>query len=525
MEPTLPSGISRRDLIKLIGAGALYALLPNRGEASLLPAFEPGKGKGLIFVVGDGMPLGVTRAMHEIRTGVFGRADSSLYSRLRDSRSSVGYMATASLSSIVTDSAPASAAWATGVKTANRLLAALPDGRPLTTIMELLKGEGYGCGLVTTTRVTHATPAAWVSHQPHRDLEDAIALDLLEFRPHVLLGGGSVHFDAAKRPDRNDLFAEFAKAGFDVVRNRKSLLASEPDVRPLMGSFSASHLAYAVDRLNDRELGAQQPSLPEMTTAALQRLSRNPRGFILQVEAGRIDHASHSNDAWGAITDMLELDDTLAVIDTYLAANPNTLVIVTSDHGNSGWGINGTGPDYNDAAAALRSYGAAKASFEVIIKKMKGRGAAEIGEIVREYAGFAIGKDEARMIAAAMAPDFAAYPGDYVYQPDATLARILSHSSYGKNSKGQPAALIRRGNVGFTSCNHTAEDQLLLAYGHKARELGMDRLVDNTYLYEVMCRYFGVSHRNPVMTPAQALPFLKTVSADEWQRHMKRHIA
>jgi alkaline phosphatase len=262
-----------------------------------------------------------------------------------------------------------------------------------------------------------------------------------------------------------------------------------------------------------------------MTAAALQRLSRTPRGFILQVEAGRIDHASHSNDAWGAIMDTLELDDTLAVIDTYLAANPNTLVIVTSDHGNSGWGINGTGPDYNDSSSALRSYRAAKASFEVIIKKMKGKGPAEIGEIVRGYTGFVIGQDESRMIAEAMAPDFVAYPGDFIYQPDATLAKVLSHSSYGLGSKGQTTAAIRRGNVGFTSCNHTAEDQLLLAYGHKAREFGMDRFVDNTYLFEVMCRFFGISHRNPSMTPSQALPFLKTSSISEWQRHLKSHIA
>ncbi len=521
METTTPSGISRRDLIKLLGAGALYSLLPNRGEAAPLPAFEPGKGIGLIFVVGDGMPLGVTRAMHEIRTGVFGSRDSNLYARLRDSRSSVGYMGTASLSSIVTDSAPASVAWATGVKTSNRMLAALPYGRPLTTILELLKGEGYGCGLVTTTRVTHATPAAWVSHQLHRDLEDDIALDMLAFRPDVLLGGGSAHFDAAKRPDKKDLFAGFAKSGFDVVRDRKALLASESDTRPLMGTFAASHLAYSVDRLNNKELGAAQPTLPEMTAAALKRLSHNPKGFVLQVEAGRIDHANHSNDAWGAIMDTIELDDTLAVIDAYLAANPNTLVIVTSDHGNSGWGLNGTGPDYNDAAAALRSYGAATASFEVIIKKMKGKGAADIGEIVREHTGFTINTAESRMITDAMAADYAPYPGDFICQPDATLAKILSHSSYGKSSNGQS----RRGNVGLTSCNHTAEDQLLLAYGHKARELGMDRFVDNTYLFEVMCRYFGISFKNPSMTPEQAKPFIKTTSAGEWQNHMKRHIA
>ena len=84
MESIKPSGISRRNLIKLLGAGALYALLPGRSEAGIFRAFEPGKGQGLIFVAGDGMPLGVTRAMHEIRTGVFGHKDSNLYSRCRE---------------------------------------------------------------------------------------------------------------------------------------------------------------------------------------------------------------------------------------------------------------------------------------------------------------------------------------------------------------------------------------------------------------------------------------------------------
>ena len=521
MDEFISGGISRRNLIKLLGAGAVSALLPHNGQAAPLPTFEPGKGKGLIFVVGDGMPLGVIRAMHEIRTGVFGRKDSHLYARLRDSRSSVGYMSTASLTSIVTDSAPASVAWATGVKTANRFLASLPNGQTLTTIMELLKGKGIGCGLVTTTRVTHATPAAWVSHQPHRDLEDNIALDLLAFAPDVLLGGGSVHFDPAKRSDKRDLFAAFSAAGYEVVKERKSLLARTISRKPLIGIFARSHLAYAVDRLNDPSL-SDQPSLPEMTRIALEQLSAHPRGFILQVEAGRIDHASHSNDAWGAIMDTLELDDTLAVIDSYLAANPETLVIFTSDHGNSGWGINGTGADYNDATTALRSYRAATASFEVIIKKLKGKQPAEIVEIVREYTGFAISPAEARMIVDAMAPGYATYPGDFIYQPDATLAKILCHSAPA-GSAGTPA--VRRGNVGFTSCNHTAEDQLLLAYGHRAREFGMDRLVDNTYLFEVMCRYFGISHRNPTMTAREALPLIPPVSTAEWRSHMKRHIA
>ena len=532
-EDTQENGLSRRELMRLLGAGALAALVPGMvpgsasgsGNGSAQGAdkaarggFARAAGPSVIFVVGDGMPLGVVRAMHEIRTRVFGRADSNLYARLRDPKSSVGYMATASLSSIVTDSAPASAAWATGVKTINHSLSVLPDGRPLTTIFELVKPRGVATGLVTTTRVTHATPAAWVSHQSDRDSEDTIASELLAFKPEVLLGGGRAHFDPQKRKDGRDLLAGFAAAGYDTVFDRAALLAAPTHAKPLVGLFSPSHIAYHVDRLNDSALSAQ-PSLPEMTAAALHRLARNPGGFLLQVEAGRIDHASHSNDAWSAILDTIELDDTLGVIDAFLKVNPRTLVIVTSDHGNSGWGVNGTGPEYNDATSALRSYHAGKASFEATIKRMKGKSQGEIQQLVAEMSGFPISPEEAGLILESMQPGYKSFPGDFIYQPDATIGKILAHSVY--PSKGAPS--LRRGNVGFTSCNHTAEDQLLLAYGHKAKELGLDRLVDNTDLFGVMCRAFGLRHKNPTMTLAQARPFLHANARDA--DALRRHIA
>ncbi len=520
------NGLNRRDMLRLLGAGAVAALLPNllpgaaqAAEAPKDAAFERASGPAVIFVVGDGMPTGVVRAMHEVRTGVFGRKDSHLYTRLRDPKSSIGYMATASLSSIVTDSAPASAAWSTGVHTINHSLAVLPDGRKLTTIFELLKPRGVATGLVTTTRVTHATPAAWVSHQADRDLEDVIAAELLAFKPDVLLGGGGKHFDPKKREDGRDLMAEFKAAGYDTVADRAALMAAPAQAKkPLVGFFSGSHIPYYVDRLNDPKLSGI-PTLAEMTTAALRRLAKNPGGFLLQVEAGRIDHASHSNDAWSAIMDTIELDDTLGVIDAYLKVNPNTLVIVTSDHGNSGWGVNGTGPEYNDATKALRSYGAGKASFEATIKRMKGKSAGEIQSLMAEMSGYPISPADAELVVQAMQPGYQSFPGDFIYQPDATMGRILANSVYPK--KGAPT--VRRGNVGFTSCNHTAEDQLLLVYGNKAKAQGLDRLVENTDLFQVMCRAFGVRHQNPTMTLAEAKPFLVAKAADE--KSLRLHIA
>lgn len=529
------AGLTRREMIRILGAGALATLLPgaalsadksgaSKGAqkgAAHPGAFETAKGPGIIFVVGDGMPAGVVRAMHEVRTGVFGHASSALHTRMRDRKTSLGLMATASLSSIVTDSAPASVAWSTGVKTANRYLAALPDGRPLTTIFELVRPRGVATGVVTTTRVTHATPAAWMSHQSHRDSEDDIALEYLALRPDVILGGGLNHFSPKKRKDGRDLLAEFARAGYETTTDRSGLLGLQSSPKPLLGLFNGSHVAYNVDRVNDPALAAAQPTLPEMAAEALRRLAKNPGGFLLQVEAGRIDHASHSNDAWGAIMDALELDDTLAVIDEFLKVNPKTLVIVTSDHGNSGWGVNGTGPDYNDATAALRSLRAGKASFAVLIKRMKGKDAKDIQMLVEQATGFPISQAEAELVLRAMQPGFQSFPGDYVYQPDATLGQLLAHSAY--PGKGAPS--VRRGNVGFTSCNHTAEDQVLLAYGHKSGELGLNRLVDNTALFGAMCQFFGIRHQNPAMTLAEARPHLLAAARSGRDSDPLLHIA
>ncbi len=523
------NGINRRDVLKLAGVGALTLMLPTNVLGNNPPKFSPSKGRGLIFVVGDGMPLGVIRAMHEISTKVWGNSGTNIYSLMGDARSSLGYMGTKSLSSIVTDSAPASVAWATGSKTANRMLSSLPDERPLKTIMELLKERGYACGLVTTTRVTHATPAAWISHQMHRDAEDDIAMDYLKFKPDVLVGGGSRHFDPSKRKDGKNLFISFADAGYDVVEDKNSLISKEvtSSKKPLLGLFNQSHISYYVDRLDNPALSRKQPTLAEMTKIALSKLSKNPKGFILQVEAGRIDHANHSNDAWAAIMDTYELDITLGIINEYLRVNPNTLVIVTSDHGNSGWGINGTGPDYNDATEALKKYTDIKASFEVIKKEMKGKTANEIRDVFEHYTTYTLSDREAAMVHESMQSGYEPYPGDFVYQPDAILGRALSHNIYGKDEKGKTKgpAILRRGNVGFTSTNHTAEDQILLTYGYKAGELGIGRYIDNTYLFQAMCKYFSIKYKNPTMTEKESKSFIKVASSKEWKRHMELHIS
>jgi alkaline phosphatase len=396
--------------------------------------------------------------------------------------------------------------------------------------MELLKEEGYACGLVTTTRVTHATPAAWVSHQTDRDKEDDIALEYLKLKPDVIPGGGSKQFDPSGRKDRKDLFKTISDAGYDVVKERDNLLS--PNIlssqKPLLGTFGSSHLDYYVDRMNQPELAKKEPALPEMTRVALQKLSRYPKGFALLIEAGRIDHASHGNDAWAAILDTVELDLTMAVIEEFLRANPKTLVIVTSDHGTGSFGINGTGPEYNDSTEALKKYQPIKASFELIKRKMKkDSSTSEIKDIFENFTTYKISDEEASMISRSMQPEYINYYGDFTIQPDATMGKILAHSIYEKIFQifWDGKTLLRRGNVGFTSTHHTGEDQLLLSYGNRSKELGLGRHVDNTYLFSAMCEFFGIRYTNPTMSEEEAKPFIKVASLEEWKRHMELHIA
>lgn len=514
--------MKRRDFLKISAAAGILMATSNE---LLAKRMEPAKGHGIIFIVGDGMPLGVMKGMKTLFEKDM-NYQSSIYSLLTDPKSIISLQNTSSLSSVVTDSAPASVAWGAGSKTVNRSLSVLPDGRNLKTILELAKENGLSCGVVTTTRLTHATPAAWYSHDSNRDNEDRIAEDLLNLKLDVALGGGDKHFNPTTRKDKMDLYSKFVENGYDVVKTKKELIDGFNSSKPLLGVFNKSHLSYYVDRLNDKTLGEKQPDLSEMTLAALNRLSKNPKGFILQIEAGRIDHASHTNDAWGAIMDCYELDKTVATVMEYIKKNPRTLLIITSDHGNSGWGINGSGPEYNDSTEGLFFYKNNKASFEYMIKLMKNKDLKTVKDIFEEYTTTKITDAEAEAIYNGLNNKREFVINDQWYEPEATMGRILASSKYTANGeKLSKPAILRRGNVNWTSTNHTAEDQIVITYGHLSHQLDIRNYIDNTDLFKYMTKFFKINYKNPQMTADEARSFLKSVSLKEWQEHLKLHIS
>lgn len=516
--------MKRRDFLKVSLASFITLISSSEELFAKVKDSATSGAKGVIFIVGDGWPLGVMKAMNEFMEIKF-KEKSNLSILIKNPKTTMLLQNTSSLSSVVTDSAPASVAWATGSKTVNRTLSTLPDGRPLKTIFELAKEKGLSCGFVTTTRVTHATPAAWYSHNSNRDDEENIAIDLLNSGLSVAMGGGDRFLNGEKRKDKRDLYGMFSSKGYRVVKTKDELMDSISDNSPILGVFSSSHISYFVDRLNDEKLGKTEPTLPEMTAVALKKLSKNKKGFVLQIEAGRIDHACHANDAYAAMMDCYELDKTIGVVMDFINKNPDTLLIVTSDHGNSGYGINGTGPEYNDATEALMSY-RNRASFEYMIKKMKNKDMKTVKDIFETYSQQKISSEEAEEIFNKLNNKKKIVINDIWYEPEATMGRILAKSIYDyEEEKLMKPAKQRRGNVGFTSTNHTAEDQLALIYGKKSYAGDLKNFIDNTELFSVMCRHLNIKYSNPKMNREDAIAYAKAITEGEWEEHLKLHIS
>ncbi|VVB62683.1 Alkaline phosphatase [uncultured archaeon] len=263
-----------------------------------------------------------------------------------------GYVTTDSANSFVTDSAAAITAIATGNKGVNDVLNQestavwkKKDGKNLTTIAELAKKAGYATGAITTTRITHATPAGFYAHTDNRDDETTIAEQLLASGMDVAMGGGYKFFVAknqttpfgakSKRTDSRNLINMSKALGYTVVYNETALMAEDANsTKMLLGIFDHDHMLYELQRV--KQTKTHEPSLAEMTKKAIEVLSKNPKGFLLMVEGGRIDHASHARSYGNTTTDTLAFDEAVKVAQDYQKTNKNTLVIVTADHETGG---------------------------------------------------------------------------------------------------------------------------------------------------------------------------------------------
>lgn len=309
-----------------------------------MPALAEPEVKNVIMMIGDGMGIShITAARNSLEDGA--------YSELNlDSMPYTGFSVNFSTSHLVTDSAAAATALATGFRTDNGRLATLPDGTPVKSILLAAQEQGLSTGVVATVNVTDATPAAYLVQADSRTYEKSIAESTILTNVDVLLGGGLDLFGVnmlTKKIRSSSLANQAIERGYTFVYDRDGLMELEvtPDLK-LLGLFMGDDMSYEIQRYNI------EPHIVEMTSKALEIVGQNPDGFFLMVEGSKIDRASHRNYIDEMIGDMLAFDEAIGVALDYAKEHPQTLVIVTADHETGGLGITGGHPSGEDAKHA-----------------------------------------------------------------------------------------------------------------------------------------------------------------------------
>lgn len=467
--------LTRRTFIRNVAAGTGLALAsgPVRAvEAApsiLTRTRSGGTARNVVFFVADGMTNGtLALANHYLRLT---QDRPSHWMRLYEERQAIrSLMETNSANSLVTDSAAASCAWACGRRINNDVVNLTPEGAPLDPILRIARRAGMGTGLVSTARLTHATPAGWVAQVANRNLENDIAVQELEQRIDVLLGGGIEFFDPDLRRDRRNLLGEFAEAGYRVLRSRTDWQGAGDS--PVLGCFHRSHLPYTVDRNQSAELQATVPTLAEMTGWALDQLSRHDEGFVLQVEGGRVDTAAHSNDAAATLHDQIAFDDAVGVGIEFSRRHPETLVIITTDHGTGGMVVNGLGSGYRNSGPGILTLGQVTSSIEMLNSALRAANRTERADIIRSR--LAADLSPAELDQASAAYDRVNTREGSVREAEIMLGRQLSQHNA----------------VGFTTGNHTGDLVELCAFGPGSERI--PGFIENHALFNVMTSALGL---------------------------------
>lgn len=449
------------------------------------------KPKNIIFMVADGMAASVPTMSDYFQQLTKGHR--SYWAELMGMDYAVNALQeTRSLSSIVTDSSAASSTWGSGRRIWNGMVNMYPDKTPLRPLSDIMSSMGVKCGLVTTTTITHATPAGFAVSCVHRGLEGTIAQNYMKSGVSVLMGGGNQFFDPAKRADKMDLYGKFASWGFEVAKDRDAMLSHKSG--KLLGIFANSHLPFTIDRDNSPELQKQVPTLAEMTAKAIDLLKGGRNGFLLQVEGGKVDHGAHANDVGATFFDMMAFEDAVKVAVDFALADGETLVIITSDHATGGPSLNGDGTEYFDSTAGLKSLGDMKASVGVVIDAFgKDADKATVQDIVQAKLGIKLSADEAEAISSI----------------NKGVSPFKVAKFYGSKSSGIGAILGNHCRVTWTSGNHTCDHVLVTAVGPGSEKI--HGVVKNTHFFDLMLEMKDTKWSNPTMTFEEAAKHMKNL--------------
>jgi alkaline phosphatase len=327
--------------------------------------------------------------------------------------------------------------------------------RPLATVLEGARLKGMATGIVATSRVTHATPAAYIAHVPNREMENDIMEQAVYQDIDVVFGGGRRHLlpvaEKGRRTDGENLLSVLQARGYLIVGNREEMMKLKKG--KVYGMFASSHMQAEIDR---PEFAPAEPTLEEMTTKAIELLSQSPKGFFLMVEASQIDWACHANDPAHLLSDMTQHDKAVKAALDFAKKDGSTLIMALSDHDTGGMRIGNyaTSKTYSQIKlhqltkpvrqdALLDPLKQMKLSADGMWRKMgKDVTPAKLKAVVKTYWNLDITDEDATRIIA-IGKD---YPDDPYYG----VGEVLSS---------------RYTTIGWSSHGHTGGDVPLYAYG------------------------------------------------------------
>jgi len=325
------------------------------------------KTKNVIMIIGDGMgpqQIGLLEAYASQAPVSVIKSRTTAFNRMLKQGAVLGLSMTHANNVLVTDSASAATQLASGQVSGSEMIGLNAEGNPTVTLVEIAKQLGKSSGLVSDVRLTHATPAAFAAHQPHRSMENQIAEDMLATAPDVMLSGGLRHWIPqqandphsdvykqlqqmttgaiklkSKRTDQRNLLIEAREQGYQLAFTKSQLAKSDAKV---LGLFATSAFPDAISYNKSK---TSVPSLTQMSAKALDILSKNENGFFLMIEAGLIDWAAHYNDTGTMLHEMVKINEVLEYVLDWVKQRDDTLLIVTADHETGGFGFSFSAAD------------------------------------------------------------------------------------------------------------------------------------------------------------------------------------
>lgn len=438
--------------------------------------------KYVFYFIGDGLGAAQRQVAEYYLQDLKGKDKKLLINDMQVS----GINTTHSLNTLITDSAAAGTALATGHKTNNGIISKLPNGKDVKTLVELAEKKGLSTGIVTTTRLTHATPATFVSHNISRNAENEIAEDYLDSGVEFFAGGGYRHFipkseEGSKREDEKNLLDEFKSKGYTIFKGEeqknKFRQYSPKAKEKVFAVFTKSHLPYEVDRKQNDSI----PSLAEMTKKGIDLLSKDKDGFFMMVEGGRIDHACHANDIAGSVYDTLAFDESVKKAYEFYKKHPkDTLIVVVGDHETGGMGLS-LGKDNN--FLKLNVLRDVKVSMEDTLQSVFEDKCKMKEEVYYEYIAQKLGirnlsTEEKLELKKAM---------NIVKNKEEISKQV--YGDYDPVAMATAHILSKRANLFWTTYSHTATQIPMSATGVSASSFGGYK--DNTEIAQTMAEVLG----------------------------------